>query len=396
MKRLTQRLLHNSRLFMKIVLIGGPIAILLLYRLASLTPGLSTAEAATVQQGVSLHSIYHAPFDLPLRILQWICFGAWHSHSLWLVRLPDVLLAAAALIIFGLLLRRWYGVRTALFGSILLAFSPWFLHVGRSAGVEAEQLFAIPAAVFALVQLNRHPTNAWALYGSAVGLSLLLYVPGMVWFIGIALAMQILDIKDGLKHFATWWQRLLYPLAWAVPATLLILTLARTPSLWRTWLALPAHFDTPFAILKHFASGLGAFVWHGPNNPALWLDRLPLLNVFTIAMVVVGVLFYARHWLAPRSRLLFIFFVISIALYAVGGSATLSFAVPLVFSVAAAGIGYLMHEWLTVFPRNPLARGIGTILIVATLGLSCLYNIRQYYVAWPHNPHTQAAFHHPK
>ncbi|HVS58890.1 MAG TPA: hypothetical protein VHD60_04140 [Candidatus Saccharimonadales bacterium] len=395
MKRLTQRLLRHGRALVKVTLIAVPVGVLLLYRLTTLTPGLSPDEASIAHHGVSLQSMYSSPLNLPLHFLQWLCFGAWHSHSLWLVRLPDVILAAAALVIFALLLRRWYGMRTALFGSVLLAFSPWFLHVGRTAGVGAEQLFAIPMAVFALVHLNRDFAKTWAFYGSAVVLSLLLYVPGMAWFIGVALVLQILDVKDGLKHLSTWWKRLLYPLAWLLPATLLIWALVRTPSLWRSWLALPMHFDTPLAILKHVGSGLAAFVWHGPNNPALWLDRLPILNVFTIAMVLVGILFYARHWLAPRTRLLFIFFVISMALYAVDSSTSFNFAVPLVYSVAAAGIGYLMHEWLTVFPRNPLARGVGTVLIVSALALSCLYNVRQYYVAWPHNPRVQAVFQHP-
>lgn len=393
MKWTRRVLLKNGRLAFGAALAVAAAGGLLFYRLGTLTHGISGSEAALLQHGVSLSDIYQNPLNLPLKFLQWLCIGIIHTHHVWLLRLPSAIFGAAALAIFIFLLKRWYGTRTAVFGSALFACSPWFLHASRLTSVDALQLFAVLMIMFTLVHLGRDYMKAWAFYGSAIVLSLLLYVPGVVWFVAAGLMLQFFDIKEGLKRFSLWWQRALYVVSWLAPLALLITAFVHNPSLWRSWLALPAQFAAPIDILKHIGTTMLAFVWQGPGNPAMWLDRMPILNAFVIIMVIVGAYFYACHLLAPRTRLLFIFFITSIVLVALGGLATLSFTIPIVYVVAAAGIGYLLHEWLSVFPRNPLARAAGIILITATLCLSCLYGVRSYFVAWPHNHTTQAAFH---
>jgi hypothetical protein len=78
-----------------------------------------------------------------------------------------------------------------------------------------------------------------------------------------------------------------------------------------------------------------------------------------------------------------------------GGAAYLSLVVPLLYIFAATGIAYLLHEWLRVFPLNPVARKLGIGLVVVAVAVSCSYNLRAYYVAWPHNAATQTAFRAP-
>ena len=132
--------------------------------------------------------------------------------------------------------------------------------------------------------------------------------------------------------------------------------------------------------------------WRGPLNSQLWLDRLPLLDVFAAAMLLLGIVFYAKHWLAPRTRLLFGFFLVASVFVALGAAVQMSTLVPILYLVLTGGIGYLLHEWLRVFPLNPLARSIGFGLIGLAIAVSCFYNFRSYFIAWPHNSATTATF----
>jgi hypothetical protein len=90
--------------------------------------------------------------------------------------------------------------------------------------------------------------------------------------------------------------------------------------------------------------------------------------------------------------LLAAFFLFGFVLVGMGGPVGLSVLVPLAFVVAAAGIAYLLHEWLKVFPRNPLARGFGVALVTVAVLVSCVYNLRAYFVAWPAVDTTQTIF----
>lgn len=85
-------------------------------------------------------------------------------------------------------------------------------------------------------------------------------------------------------------------------------------------------------------------------------------------------------------------FLIGAILIALGGSLDLSIVMPIVYLWIAAGIAYLLQQWLVVFPRNPIARGIGYGLIIIAVSLSCAYNLRAYFVAYPHDPTNQSVF----
>jgi hypothetical protein len=87
-----------------------------------------------------------------------------------------------------------------------------------------------------------------------------------------------------------------------------------------------------------------------------------------------------------------LFALAGLLLVGLGGPVGLSLLVPLLYVWAAAGIAYLTREWLQVFPNNPLARSLGLGLIVLAVGLGCIYNLRAYFVAWPHNQTTRVTF----
>lgn len=364
---------------------------LLFYKLGTLPPTLTAPEQQLLNLSFSWHTILHdprfAPLTVPLRLLKYVV----HAPNVWALRSVSAVYALLALYALAYILRQWYGTRSAVVGYLIICCSAWFLHVGRLGTTDVLYYAAIPLIGGLLVLWQKWLSKWWVGYVGVIGLAASLYVPGLVWIVVASLALQPHSWIDGLRRLSTWWQRAvlfmlgagtLMPLAWA---------LLRTPGLLKPWLGLPASWPTVHSVLQRLVHSLSFLFIHGPHDPIRWLDSLPVLDFFGIVMLLAGIVFYGRHWQAPRTRLLVAYLCLSVLLYAIAGPVSWSLIVPVIYIILVGGIGMVLHEWLQTFPRNPIARSLGFALLAAAIILSCVYNLRAYFIAWPHNPETVAA-----
>lgn len=252
-------------------------------------------------------------------------------------------------------------------------------------------LIAIPVLLLISLGLHKRSTNAFIFYGSMILWGVLLYIPGMVWFILLNCLWLRKHIISGWKFYHVWWQRCLYCLAGVIWLPLLGIYLRHVHNL-VTWLGFPEHLKVNSQFAKRFIAVPLHITVRGPEYPWLWLGKAPLLDVFTLVAAIIGIYFYATHYQANRSRLLASYFVIGWLLITLNGPVSLSLLVPIVYLCVATGVAYLIREWLHVFPTNPIARGIGIGLIVIAVGLSSIYNMRAYFIAWAHDPTTKTTF----
>lgn len=392
MKHLEQFL----RAYWHIILLWSIVALglifLLGYRLGSLTNGLSPLEVQNLHSYSSLHAILANPMNAPYKVLGWVIGHILPAHSTALVHLTSVVFGLATLISFSYSVQRWYGLRAAIFGVILFATSSWFLHVSRVSLLDVEFLWASTTIVALHVLLHAHGDRFFARFAWCIGMVAMIFIPGMVWFVLLNALLQREDIIDSWYDTKNIWSRIALPMVLVVGAGLLALAIIRQPHVVLPWLGVPEHVASWIDMAKRFGSVFSYFVLRGPQNSALWLGRLPILDAFASAMLVGGLLFYVRHVQAPRTRLLAGFFILGALLSALNSSIDFSLLVPIIYLVVTAGIAYVLHEWLRVFPHNPLARGMGIAVVAIVVAAASLYNIRSYYVAWPHAPATRAAF----
>jgi hypothetical protein len=354
---------------------------------------LSSAEVKQAEFSSSWRHLVDNPLNLPLTAVQWLILTIIPHHGNTVTRAASPIFGVLALVAFVYVLRRWYGLRTAIYGTLIFGFCSWFLHVSRYASPDVLYLWAVPTLLAVLIAWDRYHELRKTTYIAMLVLSILAYIPGVIWLILVAMLFQLHLIKNSWVATKGWLWRAVFILVPLVALAPLIIGLIRTPSLIQTWLGLPHNFGSLESIARGLLHSVSFFVYKGPNTPELWLVRVPILSFFGIVLAVLGTLFYAKHFKAPRTQLLLIFFILGAVLFALGGPVTISILVPVVYLVIAAGFGYLLHEWLHVFPRNPLARSIGFGLMALAVALTCLYHVRAYYVAWPHNSATQAAFH---
>jgi hypothetical protein len=363
----------------------------LLFKLGSLVGGLSRSELTAASAPVGWHGLYHQPLDLPLKLIRSVAFVVFPNHGQTITRLPNVLFGALAIISFGGLVRLWHGRRTAVLATAMFATGAWTLHVSRLASFDVLYLWAMPTLVCSHYLLRKYYQKTLVWYGNIIVWGLLLYVPGLIWLVLADIVLQRQTLHNGWKQHKRWWQRVFAVLFGLIWLPLLAYNLTRSGQL-LTWLGLPQHLAAPATLLKQFVAIPVHLFIRGPQYPELWLGRAPILDIFALAACVLGIYFYATRWKTPRSRYLALLAVVSFILVGLGGPVGLSLLVPLLYMAVATGLAYLLHDWLKTFPNNPLARGLGIGLVMFAVVLSCAYNYRAYFIAWPHTAVTKATF----
>lgn len=347
--------------------------------------GVSAAELQVANTPIGWHGILNNPSYLLVKLLRSIGFYFFGQGGALVIRLPSVIFTMSAIVSSALMLRVWHGARTAVLGTFLLACSAWTLHIGRYGSYDSSYLAAIPYLLISQYVLHRFK-QPWVIFAVILNWSLLLLTPGLVWFVLAAAFWQRRDLLAAWKNLKLWWARVLLILTGLLWTPLLLNSWLNQTAQATNWLGLPAHYGNLSIVSHHFLDVLIHLFVHGPNTPELWLGRLPILDVFTLVVTVLGIIFYARHWRNSRAQMLFSYLGLSIILIGLGGPVSLSLAVPLMYLFAAAGLTWLLHDWLKHFPSNPIARAIGVGLISLAVLFSAAYNLQSYFVAWPNSP----------
>lgn len=360
------------------------------FQLGSLVGGYSVTEAAAMQGSLSLGHIVNNPLNAPFAILAYLFDLVYTGDQPLLpVRAAATVIGLLTLTVFYWLVRHWHGERTAVLGTVVFGCSAWFLHTARL-GTPDALLFLLLALVAGTVWLKK-TDNPLILLGGFALAAALMYIPGMLWLMVIGAIWQAKTIlrlaKTHTGYFvvgALGMMVLIAPLIWEV---------MQTPDTGRVVSGLPADGGlSVFAALERLAQVPYNLLVHGPASPEIWLGRLPVLDAFSIGMLVLGGYVYIRHRRLARSQMVLGAIAAGSLLIALGGLVTLSIIIPFVYILVAAGIGYLLDQWFKVFPRNTIAQAIGVALVSLAVIVVGWYGLRHYYVAWPNAPETKETF----
>jgi hypothetical protein len=364
---------------------------IMLYKLGSLSGGVSASEIQASIQVVGWHGLYHNPLFMPLKLLRSIDFALFRSHGAYLTRLPNVILGALTIAAFGRIAYLWHGKRTALLATVMFASSAWVLHVSRLASFDVTYLWAMTTAILGFVLLSEYENSRLVWYFNLFILGIITTIPGLLWLVLLILFFEKDFLREGYGHRNKLYERVLSVLVLIIWLPLVILRLSSSRDI-KYWLGLPAHFPSMLHLLKQFVAVPVHLLFRGPELPNVWLGKLPVLDAFALAMALFGGYYYIRHRRSSRSRLLASLILLSVILIGLNGSVGFSLIVPVAYLSTAMGLAYLMHTWKRVFPLNPVAKWVSLSILLIAVTLSCAYNLRSYFVAWPHNPTTYSTF----
>jgi hypothetical protein len=389
-----------SRFFFKawrpaiLVISLGLIAYFLYFHnLQGFLPGYAAPERQAHQTAATWQAIWDNPLNAPFK-LGVLGLGLAGHHHLLTTRVVAAASGIIAVITFFFIARAWYGFRVGFLGAVLFATSTGFLHAARLGTPQILQM-GVLLLIGTLLWHRRAPRlRPWLTYLVVAAFGVLLYVPGMVWF---ELIIGCIVYKQIFRH----WSRsaIVHRIIWAVLglslAAPLIGAILIHPHLLLPTLGLPSSLHS----LSHIPSSLVHTILsigvRSDGNGLIWLGHTPLLNVIELILVAIGLYYYVYLQRSLRSILLASTLAVGIVLTSLGGGVVIACIVPILYLLATSGLSHFLDEWLSVFPRNPIARSFGVLVLCIMLGFSVLYHVRSYFVAWPHNSVTKQTFNLP-
>lgn len=366
----------------------------LCFRLGSLTTGASQAEANVIRvvqdrslglKQILTEDVLFLPHQLGVYALEKLGL-----NSLGIVRGIGVTFGLIGAVAFYLLLLKWHTRRIAVFGTFLFVTSSWFLHSARLAVPETTYLL-LPLLFYLGAKLEQGKQHLAAVAFSSVFVSMMLYLPGLIWFILPGLIWQRKKLLNHLQELHQTWAIGLFVLALVLLLPLITSLIAGDTSVVK-WLGLNTDGLSVLEFLKRIIfTPVHLFLKSDPN-PATHLGRLPFLDIATAIFILLGSYRHFLHRHLDRSKVLAAGLVLATLLSAASNQDTLALLLPMLYILATAGFTLMLQQWFTVFPRNPLARNIGIGLIVMVLGFTALYHLRRYFVAWPNTPETKQVY----
>lgn len=366
--------------------------LLYFHRLGSLLPGFGTSEIATYHSASSWHVIASNPVNLPYKAVLWLLVAVLH-HSLLMTRAVAAGFGLAAAVAFFAIVRPWFNFGVAFISTLLFATSAGLLHFSR---LGTPQILQMGALVFLWGTLWYRRRAKWrpaAGYIVVALLALLWYVPGMVWFELLGVVLLYRNIQRELRGHSSG-----YIVGYSVVFLAIVLPLLVKGTHDSNLLLTTAGLPTSFHQLTHFGRNIvDAFLSVGirsTGNPLLGVGHAPLLNIIELVLALLGIYYYVLQERSVRTVFLLGSVVLSLVLLGLGGSVTYACLVPLLYLLVASGLNNLLGQWLRVFPRNPFARATGVGLVCVMLFFSMLYQVRSYFVAWPHDTATRQVFDH--
>jgi len=372
------------------VIIGAALSLLLVSHIETLLPGYSTAEIKTVGD-IGTSAIIDNPVNAPYKITA-LTINKVIDNPLLATRLSAAFFGVLTLGLFYLGIRHWHARRTAFLATVLFACSAWFLHIARLGTADILLPFSILLLAICGYWIATAEHTKFSYFAALLAIGLAVYTPGMIWFIALGIILRYKDIRLIKRRLSLPYQISLYILLLVLVIGPVVYSAIEHPQIIRNLLGLPEHWPSIIEVIKNFITlPVHLFIW-SPENPQTSLGTLPLADGLAGILFPLGVYYYFKFRSLARAKLLVICFAIAAVLVSLEGPVTTALLLPLVYIVVSGGIALLLGQWLTVFPNNPFARSLGIILLTIAIAMSCTYNLRAYFIAWPNNTKVKAEF----
>jgi hypothetical protein len=306
------------------------------------------------------------------------------------LRLASSFVGAITAIYFYVILRKLHTQRVTALAITLFVTSSWFLQSARVITPVISSLYSVTALIFLSLWLPhaRHKKLDF-IFATSVAASLV-YTPGFF------LLLLLLVITKPKKFTA---------ILKTVPKTLVVLcavlfVIMVAPLAYslffgtlpmRTYLGIPLIME-PIEWLKRLLIIPAYLFARGPLQPVFNVGRLPVLDIFTTILAVLGTYSYFYQRRLSRTGLLAVLTIFACVMIALNGPLWLPLLMPIVYILMAMGIAVLLQKWFTVFPRNPLARIVGVTILCLSLATVSFYHLQRYFVVWPNTTATQITF----
>lgn len=351
------------------------------WRLGTLVPGLNQIEIDQALLSTDLGSLVDNPLDPLFRFLQWVSFGV-VNDPLVATRLSSAVLGVGCVVLMYKVITLKFSARIGIVSSIIFASSSWLLSYARFGHPAIATVFLLTALIFTAYKAYETRSVPW-LVALALVCSVGLYHRWFVYFFIIGAIVSLPVIKEQ-AHLTKKRTKQIFVAVGLIVVLPLVIALFRNPELARVLLNLPDAFPSPADLLTNAQESIAHVFWASRDFPALHLGSVPMLDIFSAAMVALG-LYHLDHEISKTlSRFVLVSFVFSFGLLTINPDPfAYAVLIPFTYVLLAAGFIMLNGQWNEIFPKNPVAR-TAAFLPLTVLVLSVMaYHNERYFLAWP-------------
>ncbi len=330
-----------------------------------------------------------APFLVPAIVLNSLI-----ENAPLAARIISGLFILATVILFYRLIKAWFNQRMAIIASALLATNSLMLNTARQATLWASSVFITVAVFYCLNLFLRSKDNKfWAFLAFLVSIAIASYIPYGIWIVAIAIIGLFIYGRKKLKKISKK-QLIVAGSVYIILLLPLLISLMGAPGQLKELMGITTNFIGLKNFALHLAYQIIGIYAYTQANPITWVGNLPLLDIFTAAISLLGIFYFIRRFRHRRSILIFssfgiLFFTIALSFNYLNNQ---SLFLPILYIFFIAGLIELMKRWLTIFPRNPLMRTLGISLVVTAIAFSVFFQMERYFVAWSNSPATKTVY----
>jgi hypothetical protein len=227
---------------------------------------------------------------------------------------------------------------------------------------------------------------------ASILLGLSLYIPGMIWFSLLFIAINFKVLRLEMKILS------LKIKVWSLAIIILLLLpigyeIFKSHSLAYTILFLP-HAIHPHLLLKQFIDYPKYLFIQNSSQLTFSIGRLPLIHFAQLVLLAFSGIWVYRNWKNPLTQYIYLGLGLGWILATLNSNASIYIVLPLLSLLVAIGLSYLYSEWKKVFPRNPYPDFAAKLLIGLLAGCIVFYQVLLYFIVWPHTTQVLAIYSH--
>jgi hypothetical protein len=396
MKRVNSVMLgYISRHWRGIISAGliASLALIIVIPAISIIDGQNRFETNALNQFINFPSPWYRAVFAPFYIVAYLLTKITSNP------LESAKIASAFFCLFGalclfILAKLWFNIRIAIVVTLLLITSSWFLAISHQALplclLIAWPLFLLVPLAFYL-RFKRYRFFSFIVF--AIVLAISLYIPYLFWVDLVVMAVLLFKEKKKLLLLKSW-QIVVAGIIFLVFLLPLFYSLLHHPGQVVELLGIPLNWPT-FSQYYTNLIGLVAMIFiKSKPLPELFVGNLPMLDVFSSVMFILGIYYFAVRLPNRRSIIMFGSMLILVLVLPLTPLYQLFSAIllPFIFITITMGFIELINQWVAYFPRNPLVKNFGLVLIVLSIGLISFYNLQKFYIAWPNNTQVKQAY----
>ncbi len=360
----------------------------LIFNLSIIPTNSARQEVDYVQSNTSFSQISENPLFLPHKIASFAVHQI--NSSVRFVRAISIVFFGICTVALYRILKRWHSDKIALYSSMMFATNAIVLAVARLASPDV-LLFSWAIVISLLLWIQHGASHRIAPFSLALIGTALVYIPGAPYFFILLLILFSNKIKD---TFFTMKRSSFYiSLGLGITVTApLIISFILDPELIKSWLLLPENIVLS-EIPKRIFEVPSAFIYKTPAYPLLNVGRLPIFDVASGGLFLIGLYAYQRYIKLERTKIMILTSLLGLILGALGQTLiAILILIPFCYSVIGAGISYVLDEWYGVFPKNPFAKSFGLVLVTLVIMMSVYYQLTRFLVVWVNAPETRATY----